>query len=389
MACGELYTTTKLIGTTVTSVSDVNDGFFPTIVSAKLELSEIGQSTFSLNMAYLRPGTNYPAYVHTLPCPTGSVTLPGPRYKQSHVCANNMASSACSDAPENEVWIGVHADADGVGSTSVMIPSVARASARSLVIMSCPGSASIDLLNTSAPCGEPHTPVVLMCLDYDSESEFVNVADTSIAMSTVNTALFGEPTATVVQAVKQDKVTVPPTTADAIPTTPSPPSTTSTSPPEDRIDDGVASTCPSFESTQGSLISMTTIGDNCCLPVANAIKWTTPTKESHSSPLVIITAVALFVGLATLSVYTVLRGTGSKADDTFEYMTPEPIFHGSSRYGSNITPAKASFKYATPEPTLRPAGYGSNITPSQMESFEVNSLTSTPHKSPFKGHNHL
>lgn len=134
MACADLVKERSMTGSVTMFSNDRNAGYNPSLVGAEVVVSELGQSEFRLELASLRPGSNYPAFVHSLPCITadGTAGFPGPRYKRSALCVDDPADAACDAAAENEVWLSVHAEADGKASTKVVVSNAVRSSVRSI-----------------------------------------------------------------------------------------------------------------------------------------------------------------------------------------------------------------------------------------------------------------
>lgn len=132
MACADLVKERSMTGTVTMFSNDRNAGYNPSLVGAEVVISELGQSEISLALASLRPGSNYPAFVHSLPCITadGTAGFPGPRYKQSAVCVDDPVNAACVAAADNEVWLSVHAGDDGKASTKVVVSNAVRSSVR-------------------------------------------------------------------------------------------------------------------------------------------------------------------------------------------------------------------------------------------------------------------
>lgn len=342
MACGDLQETDYFVGEVARLSSDANTGYQPTLETAGLTLSKLGHSRFDLELASLRPGTNYPANLHTLPCLTGEIGLPGPRYKRDDVCLVDPGNQACDETQATEVWLGVHAGADGLGSTTVDVASVVRASARSIVVFSCSGDSNAGDLATSDPCGDSEPPLFLMCIDLGDDDDTKGIPHSSVGPSTVNSGRFagGDATASVQVAAKQDAETTTAATSTA----------TSSTTPSSSTSDG---TCPTVDLIDGAVpVDLGVVGDQCCLPVAGTLKWEDDVENAGAWGVAAL--VSVLVVLAMASVYVITK-PNDRTEDEFEYSSPHTVI-----------------------------GYGSNATPTNLKFYEEHGKSS-----PFKAHTHL
>jgi hypothetical protein len=90
---------------------------------ASLRRTIAGATRVRVTAVGLGAGLSYPAHVHALPC---SIESGGPHYK--------IDTSEADTVEENELWLTLATDADGVATSEQSFDHIARADARSIVI---------------------------------------------------------------------------------------------------------------------------------------------------------------------------------------------------------------------------------------------------------------